>query len=612
MRGATDLVALIGDHVALRRQGRRFVGRCPFHAERTPSFSVNPELGLYHCFGCQASGDAFSFVQAVEHLPFVDAVERLAERAGVELQREDATAVARRHKRTRLLEAMEAAVAWYHERLLSHPQAGRARHYLRSRGYDSETVRRFRLGWAPDDWDALCRALGLSQEVLVETGLGFVNRRGRRQDAFRGRIIFPIFDVAGRAIALGGRVLPPPDGEAGARPPEAGPKYKNSPETPIYAKRRTLYGLNWAKTAVVETGEVVVCEGYTDVIALFQAGVPRAVATCGTALADEHVRLLANFARRVVLAYDADRAGQAAAERFYEWEQTHHLDIAVGAFPSGADPADLGHQDPGALREAIAGARPFLAFRVDRILDGGDLSSAEGRARAAEAALEAVAEHPNELVRDQYVMSVAGRCRADPDHLRAILARLRRRGGGSPAPPAGRGRGGGSSGARSEEPRPGAPSDRRGGGPGRTDRLELEALRLAIHRPQDVADQLEEVLFADPLCRQAFIALAGSTTLHEATTGAEPQVVDLLGRLAVEETTADPADVVQLLVKSATKRALARLDAEARASESRFVELAPLTGWLKLGLEDLDRPDAAVEAADRLLAWLTGWESEVR
>lgn len=431
---ATDLVALVGEHVALRASGARWVGLCPFHAEKTPSFYVSPAFGRYHCFGCDTSGDAIDFLRAVEHLDFVEAVERLAERAGITLRKVDPRAGARRAKRGDLIEVMERAVSWYHERLTSGADAGPARSYLASRGYGTETIRQFQLGWAPDDWDGLTKALGLSDSVLRDTGLGFVNKVGRRQDAFRARLMFPIFDTGGRPVAFGGRVLP---GASGTEP-----KYKNSAESAIYSKRKILYGLNWARDEVSRTGEVVVCEGYTDVIALAEAGVNRAVATCGTSLAEEHFGVLRNFARRVVLAYDADGAGQAAAERFYEWERRHELEIAVADLPAGSDPAELGQRDPDALRAAVGRARTFLSFRVERILAGADLGSAEGRARAAAKALAAVAEHPDLLVRDQYVMQIGARCRIEADQLRTALAQLRR--GGS----AGRFRGGG---ARSGE-----------------------------------------------------------------------------------------------------------------------------------------------------------------
>ena len=259
--------------------------------------------------------------------------------------------------------------------------------------------------------------------MLSDSGLGFVNRRGRVQDFFRARVLFPICDPSGRPVALGGRILPPRPGQAPPDRPE--PKYKNSQESPIYSKRRTLYALNWAKKGVIAQGEVVVCEGYTDVIGSFQAGVPWAVATCGTALAEEHFTLLRNFAKRIVLAYDADAAGQSATSRVYEWERKHEVDVVVADLPGGSDPGELARTDPTALARAIKEARPFLQFRVDRMLQAGDLTTAEGRARAAEAALTAVAEHPDDLVRDQYVMQLADRCRVDPTKLRERLDHLR-------------------------------------------------------------------------------------------------------------------------------------------------------------------------------------------
>jgi DNA primase len=339
VRAATDIVALIGEHAALKKVGRRWTGLCPFHTEKSPSFSVNAEEGFYYCFGCQTSGDAITFVRQKEHLDFVDAVRLLADRAGVVLH-EDAEVGKDRKRRTDLLDALERAVDWYHQRLLTAPDAGRARDYLRSRGYDGDVVRQFRLGWAPDDWDALSKALTLSERVLTDSGLGFINKRGRAQDAFRARVLFPICDPSGRPVALGGRILPPRPEDPPPDRPE--PKYKNSQETPVYSKRRTLYALNWAKQDVIAQGEVVVCEGYTDVIGFFQAGVPRAVATCGTALAEEHFTLLRNFAKRIVLAYDADNAGQSATSRVYEWERTHEVDVVVAELPGGSDPGDLG------------------------------------------------------------------------------------------------------------------------------------------------------------------------------------------------------------------------------------------------------------------------------
>jgi DNA primase len=621
VRAATDIVALIGEHAALKRQGRRWVGLCPFHGEKTPSFSVNAEEGFYYCFGCQEKGDAITFVRKTEHLDFVDAVRRLADKSGIVIH-EDANAGRDSQRRKVFTDAMEQATEWYHQRLLTGADAGLARDYLRSRGYDGDVVRRFRMGWAPDDWDALCSALKLSNDLAVGSGLGFVNRRDRLQDAFRARILFPICDPSGHPVAFGGRVLP------GSPDPA---KYKNSSESPIYSKRRILYALNWAKADIIKTGEVVVCEGYTDVVGSFVAGVERAVATCGTALGDDHFRLLRNFAQRVVLAFDADGAGQSAAGRFYEWERRHEVDVVVANLPAGADPADLASSDPEAFRAAIADAKPFLQFRVERVLAAADLSTPEGRAKAADAALTAVAEHPDDLVRDQYVMQVAERTRMEPAPLRERLERLRQE-GPKPEPEKRGSRGGGGAATRPPGPphtngtdgepwirdpddegwdgderssggtnvgRSGGTNGRRAVGDG-SFRPGLEALRLAIHRPEEVAHRLEAPLFSDGLQRTAFEVLMTSDDLHQAIDTSEPSVRALLVRLTVEEPTGEPDEVVSQLVRDAVRRQLALATREARTSPEAAAEAAAASVWV----QELDDPAAAARATARLVAWL--------
>lgn len=638
VRAETDIVSLIGEHAALKRVGQRWQGLCPFHGEKTPSFSVNAEEGFYYCFGCLAKGDAISFVRAMEHLDFVDAVRRLADRAGITI-REDAASGRDSQRRKVFLDAMERATEWYHQRLLTSPDAGAARDYLRSRGYDGEVVRRFRLGWAPDDWDALCAGLGLSEELAVGAGLGFVNRRRRLQDAFRARVLFPICDPSGHPVALGGRVLP------GSSDPA---KYKNSSETPIYSKRKTLYALNWAKQEIIASDEVVVCEGYTDVIGLFGAGVPRAVATCGTALAEEHVKLLRGFASRVVLAFDADGAGQSAAGRFYEWERRLAIDVAVAALPTGSDPGEMARSDPDGLRAAIEGAKPFLQFRLERILGAAELGTPEGRARAADSALAAVAEHPDNLVRDQYLMQVAERCRLEPLLLRERLEQLRRDG---PRPEEARsrsrrtvagdsggdGRRRGAAPSAQDEPwvrepdgdsgwdadgfdgggswpDEGGASGGAGPGPGGRGarrvsarsagefRPGLEALRLAIHRPEEVADRLEAVLFRDDLQRAAFDLLAGADAqpLHQVIEEAPPEVRALLVRLTVEEPMGRPDEVVLQLVRDAARGELTVITAEARTSSVAVAEAGEVASWV----QELDDPNTSVAATARLVAWL--------
>ena len=586
VREATDFVAVASEHLALRRVGTRWVGLCPFHTEKSPSFSLNSELGLYYCFGCGAKGDMITFVREIEHLDFVEAVEKLAARAGITLRYDDQATDRDHQRRSRIHETLERAVEWYHQRLLSASDAAEARSYLRrERGYDGDVVRQYRLGWAPEGWDQLVRSLGMAPGALVDAGLATIDESGRYTDFFRARLLFPIFEAGGRPVGAGGRLLP------GSR----GPKYKNTANTAVYDKSQILYGLNWAKKAVVSTGRVVVCEGYTDVIGLQRAGVGEAVATCGTALADGHIRRLTNFARRIVLAYDADAAGQAAAERYYEWERRFEVDIRVAALPAGADPA--------ALAQAVADAQPYLGFRLDRLFGRADLSSPEGRVRSAADAMAMVAEHPNELVRDQYLMQVADRCRVDPSRLRQIAAAPRPRSGGTRSPTA------------TDESAVGAteaPARVTVGGP------ELEALRLAVHHPELVADRLELVLFAHPLARACFEALSAVTTLHGAIEVADPQAADLIQRLAVEDTDADADDVMIRLVERAGNRALASLQAEMRQSDSADqAGFVPTVSWLKLTLEttraeDIGAQLAALEAERRLVGWLVARDEAER
>ena len=587
MRAATDIVALITEYVALKKAGRRWQGLCPFHAEKSPSFSVNAEEGRYYCFGCRVSGDQITFVREMQHLDFVDAVRVLADRAGIELHEDDASGPARK-ERQEFLSAMDRAVQWYHERLLNSPDARPARDYLRSRGISGEVARQFQLGWAPDEWDALTSSLGLSAKILEGTGLGFVNRRERRQDALRARLIFPIFDSSGKAIAVGGRILPgAPDSPDGFRQA----KYKNSPETPIYSKRRTLYGLNWAKDDIIRSGEIIVCEGYTDVIACFQAGLPRAVATCGTALGEDHFRIMRNFAKRIVLAYDADAAGQSAAASVYQWERQHEVDVFVAALPAGSDPAELAQRDPRALAAAVDKAVPFLQFRLDRVLSAANLSTAEGRARNAEVALRVLAEHPSDLVRDQYLLQVA-------DTLRLDLATLRPRVGELVRDPSQRV----SVVERPLAPRASEPLPRPG----------LEALRLVVHFPHDVKDRFVAEYFVNEIQREIFSGLTSgrsvSDVVDQLRRRGEEAAAEVLSELAVDEldrdyTVDDVSAVVAQLLRAAVAQQLRDLERQLRSAEIA-PEIAMVTVRdVKERLELLDTAQHATAEAD-LREWL--------
>lgn len=576
VRETADIIAVITAHTQLKKVGANWSGLCPFHGEKSPSFSVNPEKGVFYCFGCQAKGDVISFVRDMEHLDFAGAVEQLAGKFGIALRYTDKFEGERREARGRLREAMVASVDWYHDRLLTSADAGAARRYLRDRGFDGETVRRYRIGWAPDDWDQLVRALKFSPKVLRDAGLGMESKRGGTNDFFRARILFPIFDSSGDPIGFGGRMMP--DG----RPP----KYKNTPETALYRKSKVLYGLNWAKAEAVRTNEVIICEGYTDVIGFAQVGLGRAVATCGTALTDDHVRGLRLLAPRLVLAFDPDAAGQAAAERVYEWEKKHEVEVAVAALPAGADPADLARSDPDRLRESVEKATPFLGFRVERILAAANLRTPEGRGKAAETALAAIVEHPSEFVRDQYVMAVASRCQLEPDRLRASLRSGRIRPVVRVAPAAPRRQ--------------------------RADTPETEALRLAVSKPAEMLPLLHESLFRDPAHQNVLRALTDAGgDLHIATEAADPFVADHLTRLAVEDSEAEPDDVRRLLLHNAGLRVLAELERDMgkllRVDHS-LEDLGPYAkamGWLKTEIEAVGpnaHPDRQRE--DELLLWL--------
>lgn len=582
LRDATDIVAVITKYTQLRRSGQRWVGLCPFHGEKTPSFNVNQELGLYRCWGCQVRGDVITFVREVEHLDFVGAVELLAGWAGFTLRYSDKDEGENRKRRARLVRAVEQAVDWYHERLLSAPDAAIARKYLRERGLTGEEVRAFRIGWAPDSWDEMVRALKLPDDVVRDSGLGYLNKNDRQTDAFRGRILFPIFDANGDAVGFGGRVMP------GAE----GPKYKNTPETQLYQKSKLLYALNWSKARIVNDDRAIVCEGYTDVIGFARAGVPAAVATCGTALTTEHVKLLRRYARKLVLAFDADTAGQAAAERFYQWEKEHDLEVSVADLPPGVDPADLADSDPERLAASVSGAVPFLKFRVDRVLGAATLGTAEGRARAAELAVEVIREHPSDLVRDQYVMEVAGRTRVAPEQLREMLRRP------APAPlerPDDRRRGA----APELEVRAVRPRvlDERDG-------PELEVLRHVIHEWAAVEPWIRyEELFLSELHAAAFRILMAHATVQGAIEAADPGVADLIGRLATEELQAEPFDAVMRLLTERARHAVAELSSQIGASDDP-TELMREQQWLTHIVDRLRDPDAAVAAADELVAFV--------
>jgi DNA primase len=423
----TDLAELAAEVTKVKRTGRSVMAVCPFHNEKTPSLSIDPARGLYHCFGCGKGGDVVRWIQDTQNLDFNDAIEVLARRVGVELK-EEPGAKRRRSRREALVAATTAAVEFYHERLRTAPDAADARAYLRGRGYDADVVAEFRIGYSPDTWSSLVDHLveqGVDRKIIEAAGLGSKSSRGTVIDRFRGRIMFPIYDLRGDPVGFGARLL---EGE--------GAKYLNTAETQIYHKSRLLYGLNWAKSGIVKANEAVVVEGYTDVIAFHQAGMPVAVATCGTALGEDHLDLLRRFSERVVLAFDSDEAGAGAALRGFEKSVPGDLDLRVAIFPEGRDPADLvmaGEQSQ--LTKAIEQSIPLLQFRIEQELLEYDLDEAEARGRAVSSAAALIATHPNEVVRHEYAILLARRTGADRDIVESAVRRAARRAGGQEEPP---------------------------------------------------------------------------------------------------------------------------------------------------------------------------------
>jgi DNA primase len=561
VRTVATLSDVVSPYAQLRRAGRGQVGLCPFHSERTPSFNVNDETGRYMCFGCGAKGDVFNFVQAMEHLDFIGAVEKLAGKFGIELHYTSGAGSGERKHRKDLQQLMERAVDWYHTRLLESADARAAREYLRARDLAGDVARQFKIGWAPDEWDALSRALDAPAEMLREAGLGFVNKAGRMQDSFRARVMFPIFDETGAAVAFGGRILP------GSSDPA---KYKNSSETPIYTKSRTLYGMNWAKGNVVKQDRVIVCEGYTDVIGFHKSGLPVAVATCGTALTEEHVRLMKRYARNIVLAFDADSAGQGAAEKFYAWESKYDISVSVAQFPDGQDPGELAQKNPQALETAVAEAVPFLGFRLSRLFDAHPLRSPEVRARVANKAMELINEHPDANVRRLYAGQVASHTGVSASELVKVADK-----GGNIATAVA------------------APVIQAADGAG------FVALSLLIHEWDAIAPWLIEELFADEPSRDAFRALAEADgQVHAALLLATPEGAEIIERAAVYSADADPYVEARSLIAAAVRRELPRRrgdDDLATAQMQRSVRLA---------LDDLAKPDKSTVVAVQLLQWL--------
>ncbi|GAB4243639.1 MAG: DNA primase [Thermoleophilia bacterium] len=434
---ASDIVDVVSGYTSLRKRGSTYTGLCPFHNEKTPSFSVSADKGLFYCFGCGEGGDVVSFVQKIENLPFTEAVEYLGERFSVPVEyRDSAPGDDHRSKERRLQELVEKAAGFYERYLWDSGEGASARSYLEGRGLGEEICREYRLGWAPDDWHRLhhkARRQGFSDQELEEAGL-LVRKGGKSYDRFRGRLMFPLLDHRGRVLGFGGRVLG-----------NENPKYLNSPEGPLYRKGRLLYGLYQARRAVGETNEVIVVEGYTDVLALAQAGVRNVVASMGTALTQQQLQLIARFTENVTFMFDSDRAGTEAAVRSGELGREVGLRPMVAPLPSGLDPADAVNQGGAdSVKRLVASKISLLGFEVRKALDEGDVGSREGRVRTFEVIRSILARSTSPKETEEEMAVIADRLQLSPDNVRLLLREAGTSGAGGvsagSAPPADRSR----------------------------------------------------------------------------------------------------------------------------------------------------------------------------
>ena len=468
VRARTDIKEVVDGYVTLRSAGvGSYKGLCPFHDERSPSFHVRPQVGTYHCFGCGESGDVISFVQKMDHATFSETVERLAARIGYELRYEDGGHGPNKQevgRRQRLLDAHKLAEEFFREQLAS-TEAQTGRQFLTERGFDEDASAQFGVGYAPKGWDGLLKHLrnkGFRDDELKLTGMFSEGNRGI-YDRFRARLIWPIRDLTGATIGFGARKLFEDD---------QGPKYLNTPETQLYKKSQVLYGVDLAKREITKNRQIIVVEGYTDVMACHLSGVGTAVATCGTAFGADHIKIARRLLQddgtggEVVFTFDGDAAGQKAALRAFEEDQRFIAQTYVAVEPSGADPCELRqHRGPEAVKELIAAKRPLFEFAIRVGLKRFDLNTVEGRVQALRASAPIIAGIRDSAMRPAYARELAGWLGMDMDEVhRAVGAAVKRaRGdaghGGTP----GNGKAGGSG-------RPGGAGGAAGqGGPRRFD-----------------------------------------------------------------------------------------------------------------------------------------------
>lgn len=420
LRRQADIVRIIQDYVTLKKAGANWVARCPFHKETKPSFSVNPAKDIFYCFGCQKGGSVFNFVMEIERVTFPEAIKIVAEKAGVALPKliDDSRFEARKRESDQVIELNQWALQWWQDQLQS-KAATSVRHYLKERGLTDDTAKTFRLGFAPDSWEALSthlRQKGATQDQLEISGLVVKKEEGGSYDRFRGRLMFPVFDAQGKPIAFGGRTLDP----------EGEPKYLNSPETSAYTKGRHLFGLNLTRDEIRRQGFAILVEGYLDLIVPYQFGVKNMVASLGTALTPEQVKLIARFARKVLVNYDGDRAGVQAAKRAIETLLAEDIEVKVLVLPDNADPDDfIRKYGVTEYQQRRSKAQPQIQFVIDQALRDRNLHNPADKAAAVEETLPFVRAVRGRIQRREYFDIAMDALRVQPDQRRELWQRTR-------------------------------------------------------------------------------------------------------------------------------------------------------------------------------------------
>ncbi len=420
VKARTNIIDVISARVSLKKAGRHWKALCPFHSEKTPSFIVSPERQTWHCFGCSRGGSAIDFVMEYEHVDFIEALETLAEKAGVKLERRHADSPEAKLKE-KIVAANHLASEYYQYLLTKHAVGEKARQYLKARGVTDKTMKTFALGYSPNSWDGLLKYLtkkGYDRELLEKAGL-VVASRGC-YDRFRGRVMFTLKDHRGNVVGFSGRLLDPDAKEA---------KYINTSETLVYSKSNVLYGLDVTKAAIQKEGEVIVMEGEFDVISSFQAGVANAVAIKGSALTEGHVNLLRRFADRLTLALDSDLAGDAAARRGIEIADRVGLDIRVATMPTGKDPDDAARENPGLFKKALKAAEPIYDYFIASATARYDAKDSFGKRKISDELLPIIAKIDNPIVQGHYVKKLADTLRVSEDAVSDGMRKLARAGG---------------------------------------------------------------------------------------------------------------------------------------------------------------------------------------